>query len=114
VVSLDGNPGAILPRPVGTVPGWPGEGNGRNTGNVREKEEWKGKNEATIFDGLGKSRGLIVRTKERSEHQIRSDEGKVKDVVERAKAKFEVVLVVVRKVDHTLVELVVFYVWSSH
>jgi hypothetical protein len=31
-----------------------------------------------------------------------------------AKAKFEVVLVVVWKADHTLVELVVFKVWTSH
>jgi hypothetical protein len=108
VVSLGGNPGTILPSPVGAVPGWPGEGSGGNPGNGGEKEEWKGKIDAIIFDGLGKFRGFVVRTKEGREHKVRSVEEKVKDVVERAKAKCEVVLVVVRKADHTLVELVVF------
>jgi hypothetical protein len=39
VVSLGGNPGTILPSPVGAVPGWPGEGSGGNPGNDGEKEE---------------------------------------------------------------------------
>ena len=74
----------------------------------------EGKIEAIIFDGLGKFRGFVVRTKEGSKHKVRSFEEKAKDVIERAKAKCEVVLVVVRKADHMLVELVVLYVWSSH
>lgn len=45
--------------------------------------------------------------KEGREHKVRSDEN-VKGVVEKAKAKCEVVLVVIRKADHTLVELVIF------
>jgi hypothetical protein len=50
VVSLGGIPATILPSPVGAVPGWPGEGSCGNPGNGGEKEEWKDKIEAIIFD----------------------------------------------------------------
>jgi hypothetical protein len=65
-----------------------------------------------LSDRLGKFRGSVLRMKEGREHKVRSDEEKVKEVVEEAKAKCEVVLLVVRKADHTLVELVIFQVWS--
>lgn len=60
-----------------------------------------------LSDGLGKFRGFVLRMKEGREHKVRSDEN-VKEVVEKARAKCEVVLVVIRKADHTLVELVIF------
>jgi hypothetical protein len=63
---------------------------------------------------LGKYRGSSSGGREGSEHQLRSDEEKVKDVVEMAKARCEVVLAVVRKADHILLDLVVLYVWISH
>lgn len=106
VQGFGGNPGQILPSPVGAVPGLPFNPNPPGFGD--DTEEFIGKVEAIVFNGVGDFKGFIIRTRSEAEHRIFSDEHKVLEVVERAKAKRDIVKVIVGKHHHNLYEIIVF------
>lgn len=87
VTGLGGNPGTILPSPIGDVPGWPVRGApgphpvGPAGGGG---EEFRGKIEGIIYDHFGDFAGFILETEDGSHHRFSSREQPMLEVVRRA------------------------------
>jgi hypothetical protein len=89
VAALGGNPGSILPSPIGAVPGWPLHaphhppvgpvGPGEEGGDV-----FRGKIEGLVYDHFGDFVGFILETEDGAHHRFSSRESPMLEVVRRA------------------------------
>ena len=100
VAGFGGNPGKILPSPIGDVPGWPtGGGKGGHGGHDHdhhrhdhhhrdfeflEGHHHTGKVTGVIYGRFGDFEGFILRTLEGHEHHFHGHEPEIEDLVHRA------------------------------
>lgn len=80
VQGFGGNPGQILPSPIGWVPGLP-EHHHRHRGPTTE---FVGKVEALMFDHFGDFEGFVLETESDHRHEFLSRERGVREVAEHA------------------------------
>jgi hypothetical protein len=101
VRGFGGDPGKILPSPIGDVPGWPVHGKGKGHGHgggepghghgdhggeldLLEGLHYTGKVTGVIYDRFGDFEGFMLLTEHGHEHTFRGREPEVEDLVHRA------------------------------
>lgn len=94
VIGFGGDPGKILPSPIGDVPGWPlhskGDGqegkpsHGGGEFELLEGLHYTGKVTGVVYDRFGDFEGFILLTERGHERTFRSHERLIEDLVHRA------------------------------
>jgi hypothetical protein len=98
VKGFGGDPGKILPSPIGNVPGWPVHGKGGGRGGEPDHDGHHGRGEiellegfhytgkvtGVVYDRFGDFEGFILLTEHGHEHVFRGREREIEDLVHRA------------------------------
>ncbi|HEY0778913.1 MAG TPA: hypothetical protein VGD56_13165 [Gemmatirosa sp.] len=98
ITGFGGDPGKILPSPIGDVPGWPvrgkgGRGHHPEPGRGRHGDEdldlldglhYTGKVVGIVYDRFGDFEGFVLLTESGHEHTFRGREHEIEDLVHRA------------------------------
>jgi hypothetical protein len=88
VSSFGGDPGQIVPSPIGNgvpgLPGYPGHPKHPPEPGEDHHPSFRGKIDAIIYDRFGEFEAFILETFEGERHRIESRESRVLEVVERA------------------------------